>query len=201
MKQIDKVTYKIGEESINTSTTKKTQIVVGLSLRKEDYHIKRLKRKDYGKSKKWNTFTISRSGKIYQHYDPKYVSEYIGKKPVDKRIISIVLENMGSLIVNEDGNFVNWLNEGCSSDVVIEKKWMSQKYWEKFPQKQITSLISLCKYLCDGFDIPKNIIEFHHYHSDIIKYNGIALKSNYFEDSSSINPFLDLDEINTLLNK
>ena len=68
---IDSSTYKVKEENRYKTQTPKTQIVLATSLRKDSYHITRLLHKDFGKTKKWNTYTISRDGIIYQHYDNK----------------------------------------------------------------------------------------------------------------------------------
>lgn len=200
MVKINKQEHKIPENNYYKSPTKKSQIIIGLSLRKNDYHIKRHYHKEYGFSKKWNTFTISRGGEIFQHYNPKFYSDYIGSKAIDKKSISIVLENMGALQINNDGEYINWLNEVCESYNVIEKRWMGQRYWECITNEQIESIIGLSKYLCDEFNIQKNVIEFHHYHKDLVKFNGIVLKSNYFEDSNNISPLINLNEIKNSLN-
>lgn len=199
--RIDRKTHKIGDGNRYKSVTAKTQIIISFSLRKDDYHIKRLKHKEYGKSKKWNTFTISRDGNIYEHYDPKYYSDFCDVKKVDKTTISIVLENMGSLTKNDESQYVNWLNEICQEDYVVEKKWLGHKHWEMFNEKQIESVVLLCKELCNQFNIPIKIIDFPQYHKDIVKYKGITLKSNHFDDSSSVNPLFDLRWFNELLNE
>lgn len=188
--EIDKKKHRIDKDNRYGSVTKKTQIVLALSLRKENYHLKRLEHKDYGKSKNWNTYTITRGGEIFEHYDPKYYTDFLGIKQADKRSISIVLENMGSLLRDNEGNYINWLNEKCDSNNVIEKRWMGQKYWEDIYQELRESLKYLCEKLCNDFEIPNKTIEFHHYNKDTIKFNGIVYKSNYFEDSSNVNPLL-----------
>jgi len=108
--QIDKTTYKIKEVNRYRTQIAKTQIVLATSLRKDNYHIKRLLHKDFGKTKKWNTYTISRDGVVYQHYDDKYHTDFLGVKEVDKQSISIVLENMGCLFQTSESKYINWLN-------------------------------------------------------------------------------------------
>lgn len=192
MKQIDHRTHKVTNDNYYNSSHKKNQIIISFSLRKDSFHINRLKHKEYGKSKKWNTYTITREGLIYEHYNSKYYSDFIGIKDIDKKSISIVLENMGTLIKNERGEYVNFLDEVCPKKNIIEKNWMGQKYWEFFPEEQIESTINLCKNLCKKHNIPNKIIDFHHYHVDISKFKGIALKTNFFNDSYHINPLFDL---------
>jgi len=200
MMHIDKEIYKISSNNRYKNQTPKTQIVVGISLRKNNRHIIRLQHKDHGDSKKWNTFTISRDGTIYQHYNEKYHTDFLGIEEGDKRSISIVLENMGSLFQLESRKYINWLNEICEEEYVIEKEWLGYKFWEKFPDIQIKNLILLCIELCEKNKIPKRFIEFNHYHKEIYKFKGIVFKSNYIEDSSDMNPLLDISELNEMLN-
>jgi N-acetyl-anhydromuramyl-L-alanine amidase AmpD len=201
MMHIDKETYKISENNRYKTITPKTQIVIGVSLRKENRHIIRLQHTKYYENKNWNTFTISRDGKIYQHYDEKYHTDFLDIKEGDKRSISIVLENMGNLFQMSSRKYINWLNEFCDEKYIIEKEWLGYEYWEKFPNIQIEALISLCNILCKKHGIQKNFIDFNTYHKETYKFKGIVFRSNYIEDSSDINPLLNLIELNKKLNK
>ena len=201
MKHIDNETYKINEVNRHKTQTVKTQIVLASSLRKDSYYITRLLHKDFGKTKKWNTYTISRDGTIFQHYDNKYHSDFLGIKEVDKQSVSIIMENMGSLFQTTEGKHINWINEVCDEQNVIEKQWYGYNYWEKFSDTQLESLVLLCEELCEQFNIPKVCIEFHHYHKDTIKFRGIVFRSNYIEDSSDINPLFDISKFNEMLHK
>jgi N-acetyl-anhydromuramyl-L-alanine amidase AmpD len=195
MMHIDKETYKISDNNYHKTKTLKTQIVIGTTLRKNNHHITRLKHKDLGESTKWNTFTINRNGDIFQHYDDKYFSDFLGVKQADKRTISILLENMGCLFEDE-GKYYNWLNEVCEIDSVVEKKWFGYDYWEKVTENQIKSLIGLIKVLCKKHEIPKEIIEFQNFHKDTSKFNGIVFRSNYDSNGSDVNPFINTNELN-----
>lgn len=196
---IDKLTYRIKPENRYKTKTTKTQIVIGISLRKGSNHIKRLQHKDFGNSKKWNTYTISRDGAIYQHYDDNYYTDFLGVKEGDKRSISIVLENMGALFQMDIGKHINWLNELCDEENVIEKEWLGYDFWECFPDIQIESLISLCDMLCEKYDIPKKFIDFNHHHKEIYKFKGIVFRGNYIEDSSDTTPLLEIPELSKML--
>lgn len=196
---IDKETYKISNKNHYKTQNPKTQIVIGTSLRKNSNHIIRLQHKDYGKTKKWNTYTISRNGKIYQHYDDKYHTDFLGVKEGDKQSISIVLENMGCLFKSETGKYMNWLNEYCDKDQVSEKEWLDYDFWEKFPNKQIESLILLSRELCEKHGIPKIFIDFHTHHKQTHKFRGIVFRGNYIEDSSDMNPLFDIPKLNEII--
>ena len=155
-------------------------------------------------SKKWNTFTIKRDGTTHQHYNDKHYSDFIGIKVVDKQSISIVLENMGCLTEQplghkEYGKYVNWLNEYCDNELVIEKNYLGYDHWEKFPDEQIESLVSLCSELCDAHSIPKEFIEFQHFNKTVSNYKGILFRSNYIESSSDITPLFDIKQLNAKL--
>lgn len=195
MMHIDKETYKISKNNHYKTKTKKTQIVIGSSLRKDNYHITRLKHKEYGNSKKWNTFSISRNGNIYQHYDEKYYSDFLGVKEGDKISISILLENMGCLFKTSSGKYMNWLNEYCDADRVVEKEWLGYDFWEKYSDEQLESLVKLINFLTEKHNIPKKFIDFHTYHKNTHKFKGIVFKGNYIEDSSDMNPLLNTDQL------
>jgi len=199
MIEIDNFTYCIKETNRYKTQTVKTQIVLATSLRKNSYHITRLLHKEYGKTRKWNTYTISRNGIIFQHYDDKFHTDFLGIKEGDKQSISIVLENMGCLFKTPTGGYINWLNEICDEENVIIKNWLGYSYWEKFNDEQINSLVSLCTNLCKKHNIPKECIDFHHYHKDIVKFKGIVFRSNYIEESSDINPLFDIKKFNEML--
>ena len=197
---IDKESYKIKQVNRYKTKSPKTQIVIGVSLRKDSRHITRLQHKDYGNTKKWNTYTISRDGTVYQHYDDKFHTDFLGVKEGDKRSISIVLENMGAVFQIANGKHINWLNEVCEQENVLEREWSGYDFWEIFPDEQLISLILLCKELCEKHNIPKKFMEFHHYHKQTSKFRGIAFRGNYIEDSTDMNPLLDIPELREMLN-
>ena len=199
MMRIDSKTYAITEDQRYKTQIAKTQIVLATSLRKGSNHIIRLQHKDYHKTKKWNTYTISRTGEIYQHYDPIYHSDFLGIKEVDKKSISVVLENMGTLFAAPNDKYINWISEVCDTINVVENNWQGYKFWEKFTDEQIESTILLCRRLCDDFVIPKMAIDFHYYHKETQKFRGIVFRSNYIEDCSDINPLFDIPRFNEML--
>jgi N-acetyl-anhydromuramyl-L-alanine amidase AmpD len=196
---IDKQTYEVKEDCRYKTQIAKTQIILATSLRKDSNHIIRLLHKDYSKTKKWNTFTVTRTGIIYQHFDPKFHSDFIGIKEVDKKSISIVIENMGCLFKTPSGKNINWLNEICPDENVIERDFLGYKFWERFTDEQLQSIIELCNYLCEEHNIPKSVIDFHHYHKDTFKFRGIVFRSNYIDESSDINPSFDIQKFNEML--
>ncbi|MFW6246576.1 MAG: hypothetical protein ACOC22_00170 [bacterium] len=197
---IDNTTYAISEINRYKVKSPKSQLVIANSLRKNNHHLIHLQHKELGRTKSWNTFTINREGKIFQHYNPEYHTDFLNKKLADKHIISIVLENMGVLFKTKNGKFVNWINEECDDKFVVEKKWLGYNYWEKYREIQIESLGLLCNMLCNKYNIPSELIEFQHYHKDAHKFRGIAFRSNHIQDSSDMNPLFSFNNLNKLLN-
>jgi len=198
--KINKTKYKVKEVNRYKTKSVKTQIVLATSLRKKNHHVIRLQHKDYGNTKRWNTYTVSRSGIVYQHYDDKYHSDFLGVKEGDRKSISIVLENMGAVFETEDNRFVNWLNEICDNDVTEEYEWGGYTHWEKISVAQFKSVALLCGELCEKHNIPKKCFETHHHHKNITKFKGIVFRSNNIEDSSDIHPLFDIEKFSEMLN-
>jgi hypothetical protein len=195
MVKIDKKTHKIYESNFHEIETNKDLIIIGDTSRKKSNHIVRMKYRDYGLSTEWNTFTISRDGVIYQHYDPKYYSDFIGDKLLDKRSISVLFENMG-YIYHSDGKYYNWINEECENiQDLYRKHWKIGYFWEKYTEKQYKSFVDLSLYLFDKFNIPKNIIATNLYEENSYDYQGIISRSNLYKEDVDVNPSFNYDKI------
>jgi hypothetical protein len=187
--KIDKKTYKVNKENYYTTKHKKRQIILAGSLRKDHNHIIHLQHKKYGKTKEWNTFTISRDGIVYQHFDPACYSDYMGVKNIDKHSISVVLENMGSVFYDfESGGYLNWIHETCDEEKIYEQNWKGSRYWESYTEKQMNSTIELCEYLCDKYRIPLDSLGFNAFHEETAKFEGIVCRSNFDMDYNDLNP-------------
>ena len=189
---IDKKTYKINDNNYYHTKHKKRQIILAGSLRSDRNHIIHLQHKKNGKSKNWNTFTISRNGNIYQHFDPTFYSDFMGIKEVDKQSISIVLENMGMVFYDYESNaYLNWIFEKCDESNVYEQNWKMSRYWEKYTTKQVDKTIELCKYLTNKHKISLDCLGFNAFHQDTDKFEGIVCRSNYDISYADLNPSFD----------
>lgn len=190
--EIDKKTYKTNRENYYVTKYKKNQIILAGSLRKKNFHIKRLQKKDFGKSKKWPTFSISREGNVYQHFDPKHYSDFMGMKEIDKHSISIVLENMGMVFFDYDTNkFLNALHEECLEDNIFEKNWRGYSYCEGYTEKQYKSTVDLCLYLCEKYGIVNDSFGYNVYHDDAASFKGIVTRSNFNKEDTDLNSSFD----------
>ncbi len=193
--QIDKKTHKVGLNNYYSLKNKKSQIILGDSHRFQSNHISRLKKKDFGLTRKWPTYTIRRDGKVFQHFDPSYYSDFMGTIEIDKKSISIVFENMGALYFNYKNNtYTNWINEVCDDSFIFEKLWKNHRYWESYSEEQMISAINLCVMLCREYDIVQDSVghnSFMDLNDPAINYNGILTKSNYNSDFNDLNPSFD----------
>tara|TARA_R110002126_G_scaffold252765_1_gene395833 strand:+ start:70 stop:372 length:303 start_codon:yes stop_codon:yes gene_type:complete len=95
---IDKKKYKLSDKNYNKKEFKKHQVVLGNSFADNLNHVKGWEYRLGGDYTKTSAYTIDRKGNIYQHYDPKYYSDFIGDKMIDKKSISITIENQGWLL-------------------------------------------------------------------------------------------------------
>lgn len=189
---IDKKTYKINDDNFYHTKHKKRQIILAGSLRKDHNHIIHLQHKRYGKSKNWNTFTISRNGEIFQHFDPAGYSDFMGIKEVDKQSISIVLENMGMVFYDFESNaYLNWIHEECDELDIYEQNWKTSRYWEKYTNNQIGTTIELCQYLTKKYKISLDSLGFNAFHENTDKFDGIVCRSNYDISYTDLNPSFD----------
>lgn len=192
---IDKTTYSLDKNNYYNNVFKKTQIVIGHSSRKDMRHFDSWVNRRNGTYKKTSPFTIDKEGKIYQHYDPKYYSDFLGCEQ-DKGNISITLVNEGWLRLNDMNIFVDWLGHTYSRESeLVERSWRNKKYWKKYTNNQFESLKYLIDYLCDQFKIPKEIIGNNTYNEDIDIFKGITFRSNYFKDITDVSPAFEVEKI------
>jgi hypothetical protein len=197
---LDKETYKLEAKNYHPTKTKKSQILLGGSLRKDSNHILHLQHKDFGQSKKWPTFSITREGHIYQHFDPQFYSDYFGVKEIDKKAITIVLENMGMLSYDANKEcFVNWIDEECDDKFIYEKLWKNSRYWEIFYTEQYLSLAWLINQLIDEFNIKRDTLGYNVFDENTLEFEGIVTRSNYDSNFCDVNPSFDFKKIIELI--
>lgn len=180
----------------------KTQIIIGNSLSTGLGHLDIWNKIMNGECKSTSPFTICRDGVIYKHYDPKYFSNFINIGNLDRKIISITLENEGSLWKNEEKNcYYNYLGTIYNSKKVVETKWRDRQYWAPYTTKQINSLIKLCKELCLEFNIPPITVENNTVKRSIQNFEGIAFRSNFSKYYYDVSPAFDVETFKDKIEK
>jgi N-acetyl-anhydromuramyl-L-alanine amidase AmpD len=171
----------------------KKQIVIGHTYRNDMLHFKA-----YGNRitpKNVAPYTIDKSGKIYEHYDPKYYANFFGGD-VDKIIIPILLVNEGWLVKDNIAKcYRDWLNNKYFTEDVYFKKWRDKNYWTNYTDKQIKSLNYLLKKITNDFNIEKKIVESNVFIDNIYIFDGIVFRSNYDRKYTDVSPAFDIKKI------
>lgn len=197
MKQplINDLKYKLSNSNYYEIETKKTKIVIGNTFSNNMNHFKGWEKRINGNYKKTSHFTVDINGKIYQHFDTKYYSDFIGVNNLDKQIISVSIENKGWLLKNTENNqFIDWLGN-IYNGKVFEKKWRNFNYWIPYNNKQIKSVLLLLKDICLNNNISLDIVG-HNTKIDLFEnYSGILYRSNFDKYGTDLNPNWDFEEI------
>ena len=192
---IDDVTYKLTEQNYHKEVYNKTQIVVGHSYQRDMLHYAGWIYRLNGKNKKTATFTVTKKGNVYQHYDPNYYSSFINNNQ-DKTSISVVLENLGWFkkdnMVNQ---YIDWLGNSHKKNdsEVFNKRWRNYNYWDKYPVEQTNALKELVIKICGEYKIPKNFIGHNVFDDNVDLFNGITFRSNYYQESTDVSPAFDME--------
>lgn len=192
---IDNTKYKLTDNNYYKESYDKTQVVIGHSYRPGMQHYGSWIYRINGKNKKTSTFTIDKKGLIYQHYDPIYYSDFVGKLQ-DKASISITLENMGWFKKdNMVDRYVDWLGNSYKrkSEDVMMKRWRNYTYWDRYSEEQMNSLVSLVNKLCKDFNISKEFIGHNVYDENVDLYKGITFRSNYHQEMTDVSPAFDME--------
>lgn len=198
---IDKETYNLTEKNYYNIETNKKLIVLGNSLSDKDNHITGWENRMGGEYKKTSTYTIFRNGEIYEHFNPSYYSSFVENESIDKKIISITLENQGWL--NKDlknDRYFNWVgNIYKRNKSVYEKRWRGFVYWDSYTNKQMKSCVFLIKHLCDKFNIENKCVGHNTYIDGIDMFEGITYRSNFQREYTDLNPSWDFKKFKELI--
>lgn len=191
---INKEDYKLSDDSYIKEITNKTLIVIGNTLSSDMDHFNAWCNKMNGKYKKTATYTITLKGQIFEHFNPKYYSNYVGAGVFDKNIISIALENEGWVSKDFENNFyVNWSGEKYERDnKLIEKSWRGRLRWAPYSDQQMESLVYLCEILTNKFNIDKFVSPNNVKVDDFTKKKGIYYRSNYLKTSLDVSPAFNI---------
>ena len=180
--------YILENTSYFKSKYKKKQIVIGNTANKGMNHFDTWNKKINGKYKGTSPYTIDLSGRIYEHFDPTYYSSFVKNDKIDKKVISIVLENEGWVTKDFNKNkYITWDGDIYNRmEPLVERKWRNKLRWAPYSEKQMDSLAFLCDKLTDEFNIPKIVS------SDNIRINEIEFKSGIFYRANYSKKFLDV---------
>ena len=192
---IDKKSYVLKEGNYYQEIYQKTQIVIGHNYRKDMRHFDAWLNRRNGMYKKTSAFSVDKEGNIYQHYDPKYYSDFLGNEQ-DKCNISITLVNQGWLKLNEMNVYVDWLGHIYSREIKpLEKNWREYRYWANYTEEQFKSLKWLINHICKKFKIENTVIDHNVYDENIDLFKGITFRSNYYSDLTDVSPAFEIEKI------
>lgn len=187
--------YKLKKSNYFQKVTTKNQIVIGNSLACGMAHYDLWLKKINGNFKGTYSHTITLDGKIYQHFNPKYFSTPLNIKNYDKNIISIVLENEGSLYKNaKDNKLITWDGTIYNRDSeIVNIKWRNRSKWAPYSEKQMDSLVNLCKKLALDFNIPLDVSVHNTKIDNVGEKKGIYFRSNYSLNYMDVSPAFDFE--------
>ncbi len=187
---IDENTYKLKEDNFYNKSFDKNQIVIGNSFSHSLNHFTGWLNRLDGEYKETAHYTITRKGEIYQHFDTNNYSNFVNEKRVDKKIISIVLENLGWLKKDlKADKYIDWVGNIYKRRVkVLEKRWRGQQYWDPYTPKQFNTTVKLVKFLCNKYDIDNKCVGHNTFIKDIEDFKGVVYRSNYYKDNTDVNP-------------
>lgn len=191
---IDNLTYVLNEKNYYSSEHDKKQIVIGNTFNTKMDHFIGWQNRLMGNYKKVANFTIDTEGKIYQHFDPKYYSDFLPNSIYNKQIISVVLVNQGWLEYDiKEKKYFNSLGNYHQGESVTERRWRNHTFWDNYTDSQTESLVDLTKYLLEKYKITKNILGHNTYIREIYNFEGITYRSNWIKDCTDLSPSFDFD--------
>jgi N-acetyl-anhydromuramyl-L-alanine amidase AmpD len=200
---IDSENYILDERNYYPTEFEKRQIILANTFSEKDKHIKGWENRLNGEYKKTSPFTVFRDGRIVQHYDSSKYSDFLGNKSIDKKIIVILLENQGWLekdLIND--SYFNWVGNIYKKRTnVFEKRWRGFSYWESYTSKQMKSTVELIEHLCEKHIIPKKCVAHNTFIDGVEYFEGVVYRSNYYKESTDLNPSWDFKKFKELIEK
>ena len=153
---------------------------------------------------KWNTrcggsykntvpYSIDLDGTVYEHFNPKYSSVVTGLD-ADANLIGINLINEGWLVLGEDNEYFNTFKTIYKREPTpLNIEWRGKEYWTPYTKEQMESLVELCKFLCDKFNIETTTMTHNTKVNGVSDLKGILYRSNYSDQYRDVSPAFDFN--------
>ena len=184
---------KYGSFKNSGENKNKTQIILTHTSRDINQYLMSLKYRFNGKYDKIPNYIIDKEGKILETLSPEKYSKNFNNKNIDSKSIIISLENLGWLEKEPlKKGYINWIGNIYKGEV-FERKWRDYIYWDKYTNEQTDSCIFLCKKLIEEFGIVKKFVGHNTKINGIEKFEGIVTRSNYFTETTDLNPSFDFE--------
>lgn len=183
----------VGNLKSNKTNKNKKQIVLIHTSREVNEYLTSLKYRHNGNYDKIPNYVIDKEGKILQLLEPDQISNIFNNKTINENVITISLENLGWLEKEPLKNhYINWIGN-IYNGKVFEKHWRDYIFWDAYTKKQIESTIFLCKKLIQEYNIDKKFVGHNTKINGINSFSGIVSRSNYFIESTDLNPSFNFD--------
>jgi len=185
--------YRLSSKNYINEETEKTRIVIGNTFSVNMNHYIGWTKRLNGEFKRTANYTITIDGEIHEHFLPKYYSNYLNDKNLNKSSIVILLENEGWLVKDlfDENRYNTYIGHIYNGNDVIEKRWRNYKYWSSYSEAQMESLSKIVKKLCNDFNIPLKVVSHNTNFDGIEKYSGITYRSNFEKFYTDVNPTWD----------
>lgn len=194
---IDKEKYKLKPSNYIQRESVKSKIVIGNTFSTDMKHFIGWEKRWFGSYTKTANFTIDIDGNIYEHFPPKFFSNFFNDIEIREEVISIVIENEGWLLKdlykkNEHLNYVGDIYK--REDAIFDKKWRKYRFWAPYNEKQLESASKLVKALCEDFSIPTKVIGHNTKVEGVYDYKGVLYKSNFEKFYTDVSPAWNFKE-------
>lgn len=189
-------TSKFGDFKPTGKNEEKKQIVLCHSSRELDKYLNSLQYRFNGKFRRIPNFVVSKEGEVFELLTGDEYSDFFSEERLNENSIVIVLENLGWLQKEPlKDYYVNWIGD-IYKGKVFEKKWRDYFFWDPYTEKQIDTVINLCKDLLKSLSIDKNVIEHNVKITGIEEFEGVVTRSNFDTKYTDLSPAFDFQELN-----
>ena len=200
--EIDKKTLSLSNKHYYSKKQKKKKIILSNSLSGDMKYFKGWELRRNGNNKKVTHYSIDKQGKVYQHFNPQYFSEFMGSEDLDKETISINIVNQGWLKKDSNTNkYKDWVGNIYNGKDVYKKEWRGYFFWASYTEKQMKAVAELVDYLCEKHKIERNSLSHNVMFTDAPSFNGVLSRSNFSRKYKDVSPSFDFSHIDNKLLK
>jgi N-acetyl-anhydromuramyl-L-alanine amidase AmpD len=181
------------EFKINKTHKAKKQIILCHTSREVEEYLASLKFRYNGKYDKIPHYIINKNGDVLQLLENTKSPNFFYGEKINNNSIVVSLENLGWLERKPlSSDYINWKGSIYKGEV-YEKKLRDYFFWDKYPEKQIESLVELCFNLCDEMKIQKRCSGHNTKMDGMINFEGIASRSNFDSRFTDLNPSFNFE--------
>lgn len=181
------------EFKINKTHKAKKQIILCHTSREVEEYLASLKFRYNSKYDKIPHYIINKNGDVLQLLENTKSPNFFYSEKINNNSIVVSLENLGWLERKPlSSDYINWKGSIYKGEV-YEKKWRDYFFWDKYPEKQIESLVELCFNLCDEMKIQKRCSGHNTKMDGMINFEGIASRSNFDSRFTDLSPSFNFE--------